>query len=310
MPTSESAIVIYNASAGGAEAAPPDAVLERLAEQGYTPTCHRTESEDELDSLLGGGKGLVVTCGGDGTLSAVLERVAGRDDLEVAHLPLGTANNLGHALRLPPRSLEALSGLRSRSRRPMDLGVVDHRGKTRFFAEGFGCGLYAELLHTYDPQQGKSVPRAIETLVDVMAGFEPAHIRATVDGHDVSGDYLVFGALNTPRIGPRLELASRADPYDGHLDIIGLEPATGPALLAYLQALARGEIEELDGGSHWRAKRLSLAPGAVATEALTFHLDTVTYDLDRAPAAADAESGMIEVCVYPDHPIVVTGPPA
>ena len=308
MPTSERAIVIYNASAGGAEAAPPDEVLERLRVQGYAPTCHPTESEDELDSLLPDVAGLVVTCGGDGTLSAVLERVAGREDVEVAHLPLGTANNLGHALHLPMRSLDALADLRARPRRPLDLGVVDHGGGRSLFSEGFGCGLYAELLHAYDPQQGKSVARAVESLVEVMAEFEPTHVRAWVDGRDVSGDFLVFGVLNTPRIGPRLELASSADPHDGRLDVVALEPASGPALVTYLQALARGEVEELEGGSHWRAERVALAPNAEENHMLTFHLDTVTYDLHLAPASAEAEGETIEIRVHSERPTVVTGP--
>ena len=302
MPTSEPATVVFNPSAGGADATSPDDIREALAEQGYRAACHRTESEHELDGLLADLEGLVVVCGGDGTMSAVLRRLAGRTGLEVALVPLGTANNIAHALELPSRPLDALADLASRPRRTMDLGRVSFAGQTATFVEGFGCGVYAEMLHTYEPDQGKSVGRALEAVLDVMGSFEPVHVRATVDGRDVSDRYLLFAVLNTKRIGPRLELAADADPCDGALDVVGLRSDAGPAMFEYLQALTSGEIGEPDGGVHWHARRVQ-----IARDAFTFHLDTVTYDLDARAESADPRSDMLDVDILPHHVTVITG---
>lgn len=296
MTHEEQASVIYNPDAGGARSVAVEDVERCLRAQGFGIEVHVTEGKSDLDDILPDAQGIVVVCGGDGTLAAVLERVAGRDDVSIAHLPLGTANNLGYTLGLPAASLEAIADLASRPRRKMDFGHVSQGGRSARFLEGFGCGLYAELLHAYDPDEGKSVARALKTLMDVLPSFESVRIEASVDGRDASGEYLLFAVLNTKRIGPQIELAPDADPCDGHFEVVAVEPDDRGALASYVEARVAGSVYELENIGVQRGRDIEIAP-----DDFTFHLDLDTFETattdDHNPIRVGMDAGAAEIIV-------------
>lgn len=292
MSLGNQATVIHNAASGNGKRVDFAAIERCLRDQGLEPIVHRTESTAGLDEILQESSGLVITCGGDGTLAAVCQRVTGRHDVQIVHVPLGTANNLGHSLGVPADPIEALADLASRMPQSLDLGNVRQGGRSARFVEGFGCGVFAELLHRYDPRQGKSVMRAFKTIVDVLPSFEPVHVRASVDGHDVSGEYLIFSVLNTKRIGPWIELAPDADPFDKQFEIVGVKPNGRTGLLAYAKATLAGEIGELDGVVLRKGRTVDIfADGG------TFHLDTETFETMETE---DASRDTLHVAVDDD----------
>lgn len=277
MTLGDGATVIYNANSGSGNGVGIEEIERCLQDQGLEPNVHETESASELDEVFSRASGLVVTCGGDGTFSAACTRVAGRADVQLAHVALGTANNIAHSLGLPANSIDALADLASRTTRRMDLAKVSQAERTARFVEGFGCGVFAELLHRYDTSLGKSAMRAIETLVDVVPSFDPVTLKASVDGHDVSGEYLMFSILNMKRIGPRIELAPDADPFDGQFEIVGVKPDAGDRLLEYARAGMAGEVAELDGVVLRRGRDVEIAPGDFVC-----HLDTDTFEASES----------------------------
>src|SRR5687768_4431875 len=91
------ATLIINPNSGGAEQVKPEELIQALQEAGYEPVLKATNSEEELDTALNGIRDLVVSAGGDGTFRAVATRLLGKK-VFLTHLPLGTANNVGHSL--------------------------------------------------------------------------------------------------------------------------------------------------------------------------------------------------------------------
>lgn len=297
MSLGDRATVIYNADSGDGNGVGIEEIERCLQDQGLEPSVHEAESVSELDEILSRASGLVVTCGGDGTFSAACARVAGRDDVQIAHVALGTANNIAHSLGIPPNSLHALADLASRTPRRMNLGKVSHAQQTARFVEGFGCGVFAELLHRYDTSLGKSAMRAFTTLLDVLPSFDPVTVKASVDGHDVSGEYLMFSILNMKRIGPRIELAPDADPFDGQFEIVGVKPDARDSMLGYARASMAGEVGELDGVVLRRGRDVEITP-----DDFVFHLDTDTFQ-----ASESNEGDSIHVTVD-EHAVTVLIP--
>jgi diacylglycerol kinase family enzyme len=80
---------------------------------------------------------VVVAAGGDGTVNAVVQHVAGRGTLGV--LPLGTLNHFARDLGLRDPEV-ALEALRRGESRPIDVGTVNGT----FFVNNTGLGLYPE----------------------------------------------------------------------------------------------------------------------------------------------------------------------
>ena len=91
------ATLIVNPNSGIMGKAQPEELIEALREASYKTVLKSTSSEEELDTVLNGISGLVVSAGGDGTFRAVATRMLGKK-VPLTHLRLGTANNIGHAL--------------------------------------------------------------------------------------------------------------------------------------------------------------------------------------------------------------------
>src|SRR5690606_2229644 len=68
-------------------------------------------------------------------------------------------------------------------------------------------------------------------------------ITASLDGVDISGEYLLFEAMNMQFIGPNLYLAPKGRPNDGFLDIV---------------VVGDSEREEMDKYlAHWQKRKLA-----------------------------------------------------
>lgn len=251
------ATLIFNVRAGGARRGDPARLLEALEAAGYRARHWPTENEDDLERLSSVATGLVVVAGGDGSLRAVVRRLLGCP-LPISLIPLGTANNIARSLGLYGDPLRLIGGLRTPRSQRFDVGKVSGPWGEDIFLEAFGIGLFAEMLAHYDPQQGKSLPRAVDTLREVATRYEAKRYRLRLDGQEISGRYVALEALNTPATGPRLQFAPDARSDDGLLDVVCvLEPA-GVTLVEYTLNLLRGTPGRLPNIRHLRGKKLEL----------------------------------------------------
>ena len=97
------ALLIYNPTAGQ-EDVDPDELVSPLRAAGYKVDARSID--DEWEPALDGDHELVVVAGGDGAVTKVLKRLAGKDKV-AALLPSGSANTEAHRasrieLRVPP----------------------------------------------------------------------------------------------------------------------------------------------------------------------------------------------------------------
>src|SRR5215216_2055923 len=265
------ATLIVNPNSGGAEQVPPEEMIEALRESGYEPVLLSTSSEEELDAALNGIRGLVVTAGGDGTFRAAATRLLGKK-ISLTHLPLGTANNIGHSLDLEGTALEIIAGLKEPRKTYFDVGIVTAPWGRDFFVEACGFGLYADGLAIYDPNEGRSLLRSISSIIQTINEFEAHSCQITLDGGDISGRYRMFEVMNTNRFGPWIKLAPDADPGDGLLDIVRIRPDHDESLFRYVAGLIAEDLQELPNVEVSRGKCLEIRwPGT-----FPIHVDAKT----------------------------------
>lgn len=238
------ATLIVNPNSGIVGGAEPEELLKALQESGYEPVLQSTSSEEELDTVLNGISGLVVSAGGDGTFRAVATRLLGKE-VPLTHLPLGTANNVGHSLGMEGSALEIIAGLKYPHRRHFDVGVVTAPWGKDVFVEACGFGLYAHGLAIYDPNEGRSLLRSLSSIIQTINDFEAHECEITLDGRDISGTYRMFEVMNTNRFGPWIKLAPDADPGDGLLDVVRIRPDQDESLFRYVASLLSEELGEL-----------------------------------------------------------------
>ena len=250
--------LIHNPGAGEQQNT-PKALLKLLRRAGHKPR-YQSAKEKGWHRVLDKPASLVVVAGGDGTVASVTRRMVGRD-VPVAVLPSGTANNIARSLGLLNKPFEDLvRGWRDARRVHLDVGIASGPWGQRYFVEGLGAGLFAELLVRSEEKRAerekekkskrpaKVVEGALRRLKEAAGTAEPVEIAAQLDGVDISGRYLLFEAVNLPFIGPNLYIAPDTKAGDGQLEVVLVPESQRARLVRYLD--------------HWQEnrERLSLLP--------------------------------------------------
>jgi diacylglycerol kinase family enzyme len=235
-------ILIHNPGAGSRTDGDTGGLVALLRDEGHDVRPQSAEDPDWVKALQEPAD-VVAVAGGDGTVARVAKAMVGRG-IPLAPLPAGTANNISRTLGLVGRHWEELVRAWPEARRvKLDVGVAEGPWGKRYFVEGVGAGLFACLLSSDDPQRklaqfkrpDERVAHALEMLKKRSQDCGALDLRASVDGKDVSGRYLLFEAVSIPYVGPNLFLAPDSKQGDGQFDLIMVSEAERERLTKYLE---------------------------------------------------------------------------
>jgi diacylglycerol kinase family enzyme len=287
--------LIHNPGAGRRQGAGDAARLRRLLGERGCDVRYQSAKDPGWGRVLAKPADLVVVAGGDGTVARVTRRMVGRG-VPVALLPSGTANNIARALGLVERPFESLvRGWQDARRVKLDVGIAAGPWGERYFVEGVGAGLFADLLAASalaKPAKNKAVERSLRRLKAAALRCEPLDIAAALDGRDISGRYLLLEALNLPYVGPNLHLAHDSHPGDGQFDVVLVSEAERERLLHYLDAW-QDNRERLAVLPTRRGRRLQLEWTGFA-----LHVDDKLKP--KAGAKASEMAGLVEARIEAD----------
>ncbi|MGW7264472.1 diacylglycerol kinase family protein [Streptomyces sp. NPDC054842] len=229
-----------------------------------------------------GGASLVVVCGGDGTLRAAADAMAG-SGVPLALVPSGTGNLLARNLGLPLSPAAALDAALGGTVRHIDLGRIegDHLEATHFAAMS-GAGLDAAIMENTDDRTKSFLGWPAYVLAGITTLRSP-RMRVTIrlDGAPAlrrTARMVLFANVGTVQGGLTLVPAARCD--DGRLDLLILDPRGPSGWLRVLGALLRG------GRSPRPASVDTLAAhdadAGVPVEFFTFERAELTFDAEQS----------------------------
>src|SRR5262245_30492040 len=131
---SDRTIPVFVNRAGGAAAAAGDALADQItaafAAAGATAQVQLVKPDKiaEVVRKAAATARRLVVGGGDGTMGCIAQALAGRPDVELAILPLGTLNHLARDIGIPTALEEAAALAVSGTAIPVDVALVnDHR---------------------------------------------------------------------------------------------------------------------------------------------------------------------------------------
>jgi diacylglycerol kinase (ATP) len=101
------------------------------------------------------------------------------------------------------------------------------------------------------------VSYALRMLQQRLARCTPHTLKLTLDGKDMSGEYVLFEAMNMEFVGPNLYLAPNIAPSDGLLDVVLVTTAERDKLNESLATWEQGELAHPDLTRH-RAARVEM----------------------------------------------------
>lgn len=240
--------LIHNLKAGD-EQPSRDELLSVVREAGHE-AAYQSSKEDGWEMALEDPGDMVAVAGGDGTVGKVAKQLVGRP-VPIAIIPLGTANNISKSFGLtettPARLVEGWAAAR---RVKVDVGVAEFPGESACFIEGMGAGLFAGTMSRLDARDNLEIAHAgdaeeklasvLRLLRERLRDYPAKDFKVTLDGVDLSGEYVLIEALNVKCVGPNLLLAPEADPGDGMLDVVLLRDGERDKLDKYLEARLAG----------------------------------------------------------------------
>ncbi|HTE27353.1 diacylglycerol/lipid kinase family protein [Flavitalea sp.] len=242
--------ILHNPGAGD-EKYTREHLIELLENNGYQ--CSYMSTKQDKWKNFDTNADLLIVAGGDGTVRKVAGQILNRQLLDkpraLALLPLGTANNIGRSLKLNTSIEEAVNTLHLYQAKPFDIGRIYNVPGAGYFLESFGFGVFPALIEESKKKPDKDkaektlqekIQLARKRLYDIVVSYEPVFCKIEIDSKEYSGRYLLIEVMNTPSIGPKLDLSPVSDPGDGSFEVVMVSESDRQKFLDYLS----GKISE------------------------------------------------------------------
>lgn len=240
-------LVIQNPTSRGAGLRRFADVVAALRARGCDVVVQRTEAAGHAIDLAraaaaAGHCDVVVAAGGDGTISEVLNGLAGRA-LPLAVLPLGTANVLARELGLSLAPEAICGAIVDGEMRSMPLGRIRAAdGTTRVFLLMAGAGFDAHVVATVNQTLKRHLGKGayVAGSVKQLGSFGFPRYRIDIDGTSYEAASVVVAKAR--HYGGGFTCAPAATLADARFHVCLFERAGRLAAVRYALALARGRL--------------------------------------------------------------------
>lgn len=273
--------IVANPLAGGGKAVAAASALARaLADGGIS--CHVHVPGSRTDTIATArtqaSRGVVVACGGDGTVHDCLQGVMTSEatDKRMAIWPVGTGNDIARGLGLDinvdaqhhAAFIDAiLVGAASR----VDVGRIEivEAGtddvKTEYFLGVLSCGFDSDVNERANAMPARvGRARYLLGLARELPVVRPRWYAIDSDGQDRSMAAMVVAIGNGPAYGSGMLICPGADMTDGQLDITVVTNTPKHTFVSVLPKVYSGKHVEHPSVESWRAKRLRIdAPESI-----------------------------------------------
>lgn len=212
------------------------------------------------------GRGLVIACGGDGTLNEIVNGLATQQNghrVPLALLPGGTANVLAKELQLPWDIPSAAEKLVHGEVKEIALGLatpLKQPEKKKYFLSIAGAGPDGMIVYSIDLE--------LKARVGILAywwqgarevfRYKFPHFRVRSGNQKIDASLVVVG--RTANYGGPFKITTGANLYENQFEMMALTTQSGWRYLSYLPSLWLGDLRETEGVHFWKADTLVCEP--------------------------------------------------
>lgn len=196
----------------------------------------------------------VIVAGGDGTLSEVVNGVAG-EKVRLGLIPAGTGDVFAHEMGIPTHQpFEACNIIIEGKTKQIDLGRADDR----YFVLMAGIGFDAQVVRDVKPEVKKLLKDLAYPLagVETLLTYQPVLLRVRIDDRFTRGSFVVVG--NARYYGGRLKVTKEAQIDDGLLDVCVFTGKTMASFVQFVSAVITGLHLSLKEVEYYRAKEIDI----------------------------------------------------
>jgi diacylglycerol kinase (ATP) len=232
----------------------------------------------------------IVAAGGDGTVRSVAQALV-HSPLRLGILPLGTANNVAHALKIPFGLEAAMQALATGGETRIDVGWIG----SEYFLEGAGVGLFADALQAFGAQEPRpyQVLRLLRVLGPIFWNLKKRTLALKIDGVEQLQDAIMVVVANGAYLGEGVPLAPNAALTDGLFDVVIIGAMTRMEMLRFALAAPRGQHLNLPGVRVTQAQTVEIRRIHSAHRPLPVHADD--HIAAHTPVRMDVLPGVLRV---------------
>lgn len=271
-------------------------------------TWEEGDAERYVAEAIDHGVDVIVAAGGDGTLSAVAETLAHRDESadalpSLALVPTGTANDFATSANLPTEPEAALALIGQTTAHAIDLLRVDADGTPWWCANLASGGFGTQVTVETDAGLKKMLGGLAYVITGIakLGRIEP--ITARLHGPDFAweGGFIALGIGNGRQAGGGQQLCPQALIDDGLLDVTVVPELEGEVASTLGQMLTGGKEAALERvATRVRLPWLQLE----SAQPLTLNLDGEPVQARRF--RIDCVAGRVRMHLPADCPLLAT----
>ncbi|WP_459062393.1 lipid kinase YegS [Stenotrophomonas sp. PSU-St15] len=271
-------------------------------------TWEEGDAERYVAEAIDHGVDVIVAAGGDGTLSAVAETLAHRDESadalpSLALVPMGTANDFATSANIPTEPEAALALIGQTTAHAIDLLRVDADGTSWWCANLASGGFGTQVTVETDAGLKKMLGGLAYVITGIakLGRIEP--ITARLHGPDFAweGGFIALGIGNGRQAGGGQQLCPQALIDDGLLDVTVVPELEGEVASTLGQMLTGGKEAALERvATRVRLPWLQLE----SAQPLTLNLDGEPVQARRF--RIDCVAGRVRLHLPADCPLLAT----
>ena len=264
-------VILVNPTSGrgrGAQFAP--VAIDRLRARGVEVAealgVSATEAVQSAAEAIARGTDALVACGGDGTVHAALQLVAGTD-IPLGVIPVGTGDDNARSLGLPLDDAAAAADVIADGEiRVVDAGYVETADETQRWFLGVMSSGFDSLVN--ERANNMSFPKgqaryAVATVAELSV-FKPLPYDVTVDGLHHQGEAMLVAVGNGASYGGGMRVCPAAVLDDGLLEVTFLGKVSKATFLRVFPRVFSGTHVEHPAVMSLRGAHITLdAPGQV-----------------------------------------------
>ena len=241
-------------------------VVEILSAGGYNvtvyPTKERGDATEKVKSLKADKYGLIVVCGGDGTLNEVITGLMQSGiDCTLGYIPSGTLNEWSSGLHISRSIPNAAKDIVNGKTISLDIGKFGDK----YFSYTASFGAFTEASYSA-PQDVKNVLGQAAYFfegIKSLGNIRPIHLKFECEEKTVEGDFLFGAVSNSMSVGGIVKFDEAVvELNDGEFEVLLIR---SPDNILKLQPIIDGIIKKdlnRDGIEFFHTKKIKVTGGA------------------------------------------------
>ncbi len=248
---------------------------------------HKTSFDEVLNTIVRHNPKLLIVASGDGTVSSVVDKLAGKA-IEIGLIPLGTTNNLARSLNIPFDIPGAVRIISTKKARAIDLGAINGE----YFTNVAGIGLSASIANNVQHAHKKTWGRLAYLYTAITSVLSQKAFRITIQDPDnelsITFETRQFIVANG-RFHSGKEIAADTRINNGQLVLFALGSGSRLSLIRHTLDFYLGSRKKVAHASYFVGKSVTISTSSPQSIELDGEVRT------KSPATVKVETAAIKV---------------